>query len=483
MGESFPRTFNADYELLGVLGRGGMGSSVYKARQVKLDRVVALKVLDVEGEEETKKRFYSEAQSMKELNHQNLAAVYDYGIQDDKIFIAMTFVDGEPLSDIIRREKILPVKKAVYIAWQIAMGLEYAHEHGVIHRDIKPSNIMIKKNNQVCIIDFGISITNETNRLTGTGMTMGTPEYMSPEQCENRNLTLQSDIYNLGIVFYEMLSGDPPFTGGNPLAILNKHLHEKPPPLRKKNPGITPDIEKIVDKCLEKSMSSRYANFYDFIEDLKLINTESSSSSATTKSTLMEKLSKPERLMLLILCILPVLLILLILLLAFKKSPPEEVPPGISYLSPKTWTVHAIHSEIPLAPIFDNDLSTAWVVPKNSALKSNNGVLITIRFAKPTLVTNIGIAIGNQSTWDNFQKYSKPKDIWIRHANSKVKENKVNEQSSVRKISLEDKLGVQYPSWPPIEITEIMFELKTMQNDSKAEDFAISEIRLFGMEM
>ncbi|MDR0517639.1 MAG: serine/threonine protein kinase [Fibromonadaceae bacterium] len=483
MSEDFPRSFNADYQLLGMLGRGGMGSNVYKALQVKLDRKVALKVLDAMGDseeaKEAKKRFYSEAQAMKELNHQNLAAVYDYGIQDDKMFIAMTFVDGEALSDIIKREKKIPVKNAVYIAWQIAKGLEYAHGHGVIHRDIKPSNIMIKKNNEVCIIDFGISITSDSKRLTNTGMAMGTPEYMSPEQCQSKNLTLQSDIYNLGIVFYEMLAGDPPFVGGAPLAILNKHLHEKPTSLRKKNPTVTPDLEKIINKCLEKKMENRYANFFEFIEDLKQIGNEAANT--TVKNKLSNKLSMPERIMLSILCALPVLLIILILLLTFRSSP--EVQPSIGYLNPKTWTVHSIHSETSVAPVFDGDLSTAWVVPKNSALKSNNGVLITIRFAKPTLVTNLGIAIGNQSNWDNFQKYSKPKEIWVRFANSTVKENKVNEQSSARKISLEDKLGVQYPNWVPIEITELMFELKTVQNDSKTEDFAISEIRLFGMEM
>jgi len=126
MSEIFPRPFNADYELLGLLGKGGMGS-VYKARQIKLNRTVALKVLHVEGdseeEQEAEKRFYSEAQAMKELNHQNLATVYDFGKQDDKIFIAMTFVEGESLSDILKREKILPVKNASYIAWQIAKRL------------------------------------------------------------------------------------------------------------------------------------------------------------------------------------------------------------------------------------------------------------------------------------------------------------------------------------------------------------------------
>jgi serine/threonine protein kinase len=481
MNETFPKHFNADYILEDLLGKGGMGSHVYKARQIKLDRKVALKVLDTMGDNEAEKRFYSEAQAMKELNHQNLVTVFDYGTQDDKLFIAMTFIDGESLANVIKREKLLPVKTAIYIAWQIAKGLEFAHDRGIVHRDIKPSNIMIMKNNEVCIIDFGISITTGSQRLTSTGMTMGTPEYMSPEQCRNINVTLQSDIYNLGIVFYEMLSGDPPFIDGASLAILNKQINEKPESLKKKNPKVPVALEKIINKCLEKKMELRYANFSEFIEDLKIFFSSDVQNTVPQKN-LIKRLSIPERIVFLILCVLPILLILLVLLLAFKNVP--ENSPSISYLNPtKTWTIQSVHPEISTLPLFDMDLSTAWIIPKNSAQKANNGIIITIKFAKPTFISNLGIAIGNQSDWDSFQKYSKPKDIWIRYANSTVKEYKVNEQSSTRKISLEDKLGVQYFTWIPVEVTELMFELKSLQNDSKSDDLAISEIRFFGMEL
>jgi len=478
--ETFPRLFNADYELLGLLGKGGMGSHVYKARQIKLDRKVAIKVLDTMGDSEAEKRFYSEAQAMKELNHQNLATVYDFGKQDDKLFIAMTFIDGESLADVIKREKTLPVKTAIYIAFQIAKGLDFAHERGIVHRDIKPSNIMIMKNYEVCIIDFGISITTGSQRLTSTGMTMGTPEYMSPEQCRNVNVTLQSDIYNLGIVFYEMLAGDPPFTGGASLSILNKHLNEKPESLRKKNHKVPLALEKIIDKCLEKKMDLRYANFSEFMRDLKSLDGDAQNT--VQHKNIVERLSITERIVFIILCVLPILLILLILLLTLK-APPESLP-SISYLKPdKSWTVQSVEPDVSIAPLFDANLNTAWIVSKNSAQKANSGILMTIKFAKPVLINSLGIAIGNQSDWDNFQKYSKPKEIWIRYANSTVKEYKVNEQSSTRKISLEDKLGVQYIAWVPVEVTELMFELKSVQNDNKPDDLAISEIRLFGMEL
>jgi serine/threonine protein kinase len=481
MSETFQKPFNADYEILGLLGKGGMGSNVYKARQVKLDRIVALKVLDSMGDSEAEQRFYSEAKAMKELNHQNLATVFDFGTHEDKIFIAMTFIDGQSLADKIKKEKILSVKNAIFIAQEIAKGLEYAHKRGVVHRDIKPSNIMMMANGEPCVIDFGISLTSGSQRLTSTGMTMGTPEYMSPEQCHNKNVTLQSDIYSLGIVFYEMLSGDPPFMGAQ-LQVMNKHLHEKPVSLRKKNTNVPDYLEKIIEKCLEKKIDNRYANFSGFIEDLNMAGNEVQGT-AKKNTVFVSRLSKTERAIFSILCILITLLVLLIPLLAFK-SPPKS-PPSINYLTPaKSWVIQNVQPEIPIAPLFDGDLSSAWTIPKNSALKANSGILITIRFPKPTLISNLGIAVGDQSNWDNFQKYNKPKDIWIRYANSSysAKENNVNEQSSIKKITLEDKLGVQYVSWVPVEVTELMFEMKSMMNDSKPEDLAISEIRIFGIE-
>jgi hypothetical protein len=177
------------------------------------------------------------------------------------------------------------------------------------------------------------------------------------------------------------------------------------------------------------------------------------------------------------------LILLLLLLFLSSKNEPESVP-AIGYLnSAKQWVIESVQPETPLTPLFDGDLGTTWMVSKNNALKSNNGILITIRFPKPTFVSNLGIAIGNQSNWDNFQKYNKPKEIWIRHANSAVKEYKVNEQSSIRKFTFEDKLGVQYLSWVPVEVTTLIIELKSLQNDLKTEDMAISEIRIFGMEI
>ncbi len=477
MSEIFPRPFNADYELLGLLGKGGMGSNVYKARQIKMDRTVALKVLDTMGDEETEKRFYNEAKAMKELNHQNLVTVFDIGTQGDKIFIAMTFVNGRPLSDIIKEGRILPVDHATYIADKVATGLEYAHKRGIIHRDIKPSNIMIMDNLEPCIIDFGISLMSGSQRLTSTGMTMGTPEYMSPEQCQNRNVTLQSDIYNLGIVFYEMLTGDPPFCGGASLAILNKHLHEKPESLRKKNPSVSPDLERIINKCLEKKIDNRYANFGEFIKDLRAAGSNDPSTKRNT--AVINKLSKAERIILLILCILPTLLIFVIFLLSFKKVP--ESPPPISYLTPaNSWAIdNKVQPGRPVdSLLFDKNLSTAWIVTKEAAFKANDGKLITIKFSKPVFISHLGIAIGNQSSEDNFQKYNKPKNIWIHYVY-----NSNTEQTDIQKFTLADVKRVQYIAWTPSEVSELTLQLKSLQKEDSREDFAISEIRIHGMEL
>jgi serine/threonine protein kinase len=211
----FPRKFNEEFDIVGILGRGGMGY-VYKAVQKKLNREVALKVLDITGDEESARRFQMEAEAMKELDHHNLVKVFDFGRRGQQLFIAMTYVKGTTLSALLRQRRYLEFDEAVLIGKQIAGGLLYAHEKGIVHRDIKPSNIMLTtSDDRAYIIDFGISHILDSERLTKTGSAMGTPEYMSPEQCQGGSITRQTDIYSLGVILYEMTCGDPPFTGKN----------------------------------------------------------------------------------------------------------------------------------------------------------------------------------------------------------------------------------------------------------------------------
>ncbi len=192
---------------------------LYEAVQTMLNRQVALKVLDATSDEESARRFYMEAQAMKELDHQNLVRVFDFGKQGQQFFIAMTYVAGSTLADLVKRRRQLEFDEVVLIGKQVARGLLYAHNKGIVHRDIKPSNILLSSDNRAYITDFGISHMQDSERLTNTGMTMGTPEYMSPEQCQGGNITKQTDIYSLGIILYEMVCGDAPFTGNKPLAI------------------------------------------------------------------------------------------------------------------------------------------------------------------------------------------------------------------------------------------------------------------------
>ena len=224
-----PRPFNENYDILDTLGKGGMGC-VYKALDKKLKREVALKVLDKSSDNEAIQRFYLEAQAMKEMDHQNVVHVFDFGEQNGQLFIAMTYVKGISLADILDKQSKLPFEAIEIIIKQIARGLLYAHSKNIIHRDVKPSNIMITHDNRVYIMDFGISYIQEMEKehLTKTGMTMGTPEYMSPEQCHGDEVTIQSDIYSMGVILYEMTCGKLPFNGNRPIEIALKHVQSAP---------------------------------------------------------------------------------------------------------------------------------------------------------------------------------------------------------------------------------------------------------------
>ncbi|MBR2198708.1 MAG: serine/threonine protein kinase, partial [Fibrobacter sp.] len=263
----FPRPFNQNYDLIDTLGRGGMGY-VYKALDKRLGREVALKVLDSSSDEEAIQRFYLEAQAMKELDHQNIVQIFDFGKQDKQLFIAMTYVKGVSLSDILQKQSMLPFSSIEVIIKQIARGLLYAHNRGIVHRDVKPSNIMITHDNRVYIMDFGISYIQEMEkqRLTKTGMTMGTPEYMSPEQCHGEEVTLQSDIYSMGIILFEMTCGRLPFNGNRPIEIAIQHVQNQPPDPRQFRPDMPKGLAELILKCLKKKLNERFHDMQEFLD-------------------------------------------------------------------------------------------------------------------------------------------------------------------------------------------------------------------------
>ncbi len=256
------------YEVLEKIGTGGM-SDVYKAKDHKLNRLVAVKVLKQEFSENENfvSKFRVEAQSTAGLLHPNTVNVYDVGDEDGINYIVMELVDGITLKKYIEKKSRLSVKEAVSIAIQVAMGLEAAHNNGIIHRDIKPQNIMISKEGKVKVTDFGIAKAATSNTITSN--VMGSVHYTSPEQARGGYSDAKSDIYSLGITLFEMLTGRVPFNGDTTVAIAIKHIQEELPSPAEFNEEIPVSVEKIVLKCCQKSPDRRYQSAAELIADLK----------------------------------------------------------------------------------------------------------------------------------------------------------------------------------------------------------------------
>jgi serine/threonine protein kinase/DNA-binding beta-propeller fold protein YncE len=251
-----------DYEIVQLLGHGGMGE-VYKARQTSLDRMVALKILphDVGQNTELVQRFYREARSAAKLIHPNVVQIYFVGAESGQHFFSMELIDGDDLDKIIRRGRKFSVQEALHIAVSVSMALQFAGENDIVHRDIKPANIMLTKNGTVKVMDFGLAkAASGITNVTQAGFIVGTPTYMSPEQGEGKEVDGRSDIYSLGVVIYELLTGKPPFTAENAAALIFQHLQKAPVPPRQVNPEIPEKISAIVLKCLAKRREDRYTS-------------------------------------------------------------------------------------------------------------------------------------------------------------------------------------------------------------------------------
>lgn len=247
------------YEVLETIGRGGMGT-VYKALQRNLDRIVAIKMLSEElaADPEFRARFQQEATIIARLNHPNIVAVHDIEPHHHTFCIIMEYLEGETLQAKIDRDVSLPEREALSIGAQVARALHYAHDHGIIHRDIKPDNIHISPQGVTKVMDFGIARFLQSKLKTQTGISMGTPKFMSPEQVTGKNMDGQTDLYSLGICLYVALCGRVPFDGENAITIATRHLYEPPEPPSQINPAITPGAEKVVLKALEKAKGDRY---------------------------------------------------------------------------------------------------------------------------------------------------------------------------------------------------------------------------------
>jgi eukaryotic-like serine/threonine-protein kinase len=260
------------YEVIGELGQGAMGV-VYKAKDPLIDRVVAIKTINLglamDEKEEYEGRFYQEAKAAGRLNHPNIVTIYDVGRSGDVAYIAMEFLEGRELRDIMNEGALLPVDQVLNIVAQVAQGLAYAHEHDIVHRDVKPSNIMVIRDGHVKITDFGIARMASSSVRTQTGMVLGSPKYMSPEQVMGRSIDQRSDIFSLGVMLYEMLTGQAPFNGENVNAIMYQTLNAVPPPPNTLNPAVPEMVNFIVAKALAKGVEDRYQNAKDFAVDLR----------------------------------------------------------------------------------------------------------------------------------------------------------------------------------------------------------------------
>jgi serine/threonine-protein kinase len=264
---------NDRYEIVQRVGRGGM-ADVFLARDVLLDRPVAVKVLFPEYATDPSfvERFRREAQAAANLNHPNIVSVYDWGRVGNTYFMAMEYVEGRTLADILRSEKQLTSGQAADIASEVAAALAFAHRNGVVHRDVKPANILIGSNGAVKVADFGIARAVDTAQeanLTQTGAVMGTATYFSPEQAQGGQPDPRSDVYSLGVVLYEMAAGVPPFSGDNALSVAYKQVHEYPRPLNQIVLDIPRAFEAIVAKCLAKDPGLRYQTADALRDDLR----------------------------------------------------------------------------------------------------------------------------------------------------------------------------------------------------------------------
>jgi len=257
------------YRILEKLGEGGMGV-VYKAHDTKLDRVVALKFLPhyLTSDPKEKERFYHEARAASGLLHANVAVVFEINDHDDQVFIAMEYVEGKTLKQIVE-EEALAIKKILDIAIQMCDGLVVAHERGIVHRDIKSENIMVTAKGQPKITDFGLAKVKGATKLTKTGSTLGTAAYMSPEQARGEEVDHRSDIFSFGVVLYEMLTGRLPFGGEHLAALLYSIINVEPQPIARFNEKVTPEIERIAAKALEKDRDDRYQHVDEMLSDLR----------------------------------------------------------------------------------------------------------------------------------------------------------------------------------------------------------------------
>jgi eukaryotic-like serine/threonine-protein kinase len=259
------------YELEELVGTGGM-SSVFRARDLQLDRRVALKILHQHyaDDPEYLERFRREARAVARLSHPNIVTVIDRGDDGGRQYIVFEHVDGENLKELVLRVGRLPVRRALELALAVADGLSFAHDHGLVHRDVKPQNVLLSEEGEVKVTDFGIARSLHVEQgVTQTGTVLGTGEYLAPEQASGKPVSAATDVYSLGVVLWELLAGDVPFVGENFVAVALRHVNEPPPSLLQRRPDVSPRLEAAVDRALAKDPAHRFPSMAAFAKELR----------------------------------------------------------------------------------------------------------------------------------------------------------------------------------------------------------------------
>jgi eukaryotic-like serine/threonine-protein kinase len=259
------------YELEELVGTGGM-SSVFRARDRQLERRVAIKILHEHYAEDPEylERFRREARAVARLSHPNIVTVIDRGDDDGRQYIVFEHVEGENLKELVLRTGRLPVRRALELALGVADGLSFAHDHGLVHRDVKPQNVLLNREGEVKVTDFGIARSLHMDHgVTQTGTVLGTGEYLAPEQASGKPVSAATDVYSLGVVLWELLAGDVPFVGENFVAVALRHVNEPAPSLHERRPDVSPRLAAAVDRALAKDPARRFPSMKAFAKELR----------------------------------------------------------------------------------------------------------------------------------------------------------------------------------------------------------------------
>jgi serine/threonine-protein kinase len=309
------------YLLEAEVARSGM-STLYRATDLSSGRTVAVKVPhpEMEADPVQLERFRREEEIGQEIDHPGVVKTYD-GEERSRLYMVIEWVDGRLLRDILNEERKLPIDRAVALTMSICDALDNLHKHGVVHRDLKPENIMVCEGDRIKIIDFGIAMKEDARRITHTSLTpaLGTPDYISPEQVKGQRGDQRSDIYALGAMLYEMLTGQPPFTGQNPLVVLNERVLNDPKPARELNPDLSPQLQEILSRALERDPRHRYSTAAEMaweLEHQELVGVDDNERRPSLRSRL--SLNGARLAIYAGLALIPVVLFVVMLLLARK---------------------------------------------------------------------------------------------------------------------------------------------------------------------